>query len=65
MPLFVKPKTKLTRDAVHDLMSHHFQHTWFDPSTDVGAGAEHSPVRRSRLFDHEAAAAGAWLLSAT
>jgi len=49
MPLFVKPKTKLTRDAVHDLMSHHFQHTWFDPSTDVGAGAEHSPYRWNGL----------------
>ena len=49
MPLFVKPAMKLTRDEVHDLMSHHFQKTWFDPSLDVGAGAEHSPYRWNGL----------------
>ena len=27
MPLFVKPKAKLTRAQVHDLMSHHFEGT--------------------------------------
>ena len=37
------------RDAVHALMSHHFQHTWFDPSADVGAGAELSPYRWNGL----------------
>ena len=49
MPLFVKPAKKLTRDAVHALMSHHFQGTWFDPATDIGAGAELSPYRWNGL----------------
>ena len=38
-------KAKLTRPQVHALMSHHFQGTWFDPSKDIGAGAELSPYR--------------------
>ena len=49
MPLFVRPKEKLTRDAVHSLMSDHYQGTWFDPAVDVGAGAEHSPYRWNGL----------------
>jgi dipeptidase len=49
MPLSVKPKAKLTLDAMHKLMSHHFEGSWFDPSTDVGAGAELSPYRWNGL----------------
>ena len=49
MPLFVKVAKKLTRDDVHALMSNHFQGTFFDPSTDVGAGAELSPYRWNGL----------------
>jgi dipeptidase len=49
MPLSVKPKAKLTLDAMHKLMSHHFEGTWFDPSTDIGAGAELSPYRWNGL----------------
>lgn len=49
MPLFVKPKQALTREAVHALMSHHYQGSYFDPAKDVGAGAEHSPYRWNGL----------------
>jgi len=49
MPLFVKPKAKLTLDDAHALLSHHFQGSFFDPATDVGAGAEHSPYRWNGL----------------
>lgn len=49
MPLWVRPRAKLTRDDVHALMSHHFEGTWFDPSVDVGAGAERSPYRWNGL----------------
>ena len=49
MPLFVKPKTALTRDDVHTLLSGHYEGTWFDPSKDAGAGAEHSPYRWNGL----------------
>ena len=52
MPLFVKPAKKLTRAQVHQLMSHHFNGTFFDPSTDVGAGAELSPYRWNGLEWH-------------
>jgi dipeptidase len=49
MPLFVKPKAKLSRDDLHSLLSNHFEGTWFDPTLDVGAGAEHSPYRWNGL----------------
>ena len=49
MPLFVRPRRKLTRDDLHALMSDHFEGTWFDPSNDVGAGAELSPYRWNGL----------------
>ena len=38
MPLFVKPKATLSLETVHEMLSLHFDHTWFDPSLDVGAG---------------------------
>ena len=41
MPLFVKPKAKLSRHRIHELMGSHYEGSWFDPSKDVGAGAEH------------------------
>lgn len=43
MPLWVRPKQKLTRNNIHDLLSSHYQGSWLDPALDVGAGAEHSP----------------------
>ena len=49
MPLFVRPRRRLTRDDLHALMSDHFEGTWFDPSNDVGAGAELSPYRWNGL----------------
>jgi len=49
MPLWIKPTKKLTKEDVHTLMSSHFQGTFFDPSKDVGAGAEASPYRWNGL----------------
>jgi dipeptidase len=49
MPLWVKPKAKLSRATVHELLSSAYQDTWLDPSQDVGAGAEHSPYRWNGL----------------
>jgi hypothetical protein len=49
MPLFVRPREKLSHTAVHALMSNHYEQTWLDPSKDVGAGAEHSPYRWNGL----------------
>jgi dipeptidase len=50
MPLFVRAKKeKVTRDDVHAMMSSRFEGSWFDPSVDVGAGAEHSPYRWNGL----------------
>uniref|UniRef100_A0A7S2N574 Dipeptidase n=1 Tax=Haptolina brevifila TaxID=156173 RepID=A0A7S2N574_9EUKA len=50
MPLFVRPREKLDREKMHTLMSNHYQDTWFDPSVDVGAGAEHTPYRWNGLI---------------
>lgn len=49
MPLWVRPKEKLTRATVHALLSSHYEGSWFDPSNDVGAGAEASPYRWNGL----------------
>ena len=49
MPLWVKPKTGLSRANLHSLLSDHFESSWFDPTLDVGAGAEHSPYRWNGL----------------
>lgn len=49
MPLFVKPKAKLTRAQVHSLLSLHYEDSWLSPYADVGAGAEHSPYRWNGL----------------
>ena len=49
MPLFVKPKAKLSRHRIHELMGSHYEGSWFDPSKDVGAGAEHTPYRWNGL----------------
>lgn len=50
MPLFVRAKPSLiTRNEVHTMLSSRFEGSWFDPSLDVGAGAEHSPYRWNGL----------------
>lgn len=49
MPLFVRARGKLERNDIHDMLSHHYEGSWFDPSKDVGAGAEHSPYRFNGL----------------
>jgi len=49
MPLFVRARGKLERNDIHAMLSHHFEGSWFDPSLDVGAGAEHSPYRWNGL----------------
>lgn len=50
MPLFVRAKPdKVTREEVHVMLSSRFEGSWFDPSVDVGAGAEHNPYRWNGL----------------
>ncbi len=50
MPLFVKAKKDgINRFDLHTMMSSHFEGSWFDPSIDVGAGAEHTPYRWNGL----------------
>ena len=49
MPLWVKPKSGLSRADIHALMGSHYEGSWFDPAVDVGAGAEHSPYRWNGL----------------
>ena len=50
MPLFVRAKpSKISRNEVHTMLSSRFEGSWFDPSLDVGAGAEHSPYRWNGL----------------
>jgi dipeptidase len=50
MPLFVRGKLeKISRNDVHDMLSSRFEGSWFDPASDVGAGAEHSPYRWNGL----------------
>ena len=45
MPLWVRPKAKVSRADVHRLLSSKYEGSWLDPSKDVGAGPEHSPYR--------------------
>jgi len=50
MPLFVRAKeSKVSRNEVHNMLSSRYEGSWFDPSVDVGAGAEHSPYRWNGL----------------
>ena len=49
MPLWVRPRRKLARADVHALLSSKYEASWFDPSLDTGAGAEHSPYRWNGL----------------
>lgn len=50
MPLFVKAKqSKVSRGEVHAMLSSRYEGSWFDPSLDVGAGAENSPYRWNGL----------------
>lgn len=49
MPLFVRPKRKLSRADVHAALSSKYEGSWLDPTADVGAGAEASPYRDNGL----------------
>lgn len=49
MPLYVKPKEKLSLKNVMDMMRDHYEGTPFDPTQDVGAGPYHSPYRFNPL----------------
>ena len=49
MPLYVKPKQKLSLENVMEMMRDHYEGTPFDPTTDVGAGPFHSPYRFNPL----------------
>ena len=45
MPLWVKPRTKLSPKLVMDCMRDHFEGTILDMTTDIGAGGEGCPYR--------------------
>ena len=49
MPLWVRPKRKLERADLHALLSAKYEGSFFDPTLDVGAGAEASPYRWNGL----------------
>lgn len=50
MPLFVRPKERLTRRFIHELMGSHYEGSALSPYEDVGAGSEHSPYRWNGLM---------------
>ncbi len=45
MPLWVKPRTKLSPKVVMDCMRDHYEGTKMDMTTDIGAGGEGCPYR--------------------
>lgn len=45
LPLYVKPKQKLSVHDVMELMRDHFEGTFFDMNNDIGAGPFHCPYR--------------------
>ncbi|MDL2224079.1 C69 family dipeptidase [Bacteroidales bacterium OttesenSCG-928-M06] len=49
MPLYVKPKEKISLKNVMDMMRDHYEGTPFDPTQDIGAGPYHSPYRFNPL----------------
>ncbi|MDH8702410.1 dipeptidase [Dysgonomonadaceae bacterium PH5-43] len=54
MPLYVKPKEKVTLKNVMDMMRDHYEGTPFETTQDVGAGPYHSPYRFNPLaFEFE------------
>jgi dipeptidase len=54
MPLYVKPKQKVSLKNVMEMMRDHYEGTPLDPTQDIGAGPYHSPYRFNPLsFDFE------------
>tara|TARA_B110001452_G_scaffold112080_1_gene92955 strand:+ start:843 stop:1868 length:1026 start_codon:yes stop_codon:yes gene_type:complete len=47
MPLFVKPKATLSLETVHEMLSLHFDATWFDPSLGALTLRHNKATRRS------------------
>ena len=45
MPLYVKPKDKISFKQLADMMRDHFEGTPMDMTTDIGAGGSHLPYR--------------------
>ena len=45
MPLWVKPRTKVSPKTVFDAMRDHYEGTPMDMTTDIGAGGSHCPYR--------------------
>ena len=45
MPLWVKPRTKVSPKTVFDAMRDHYEGTPMDMTTDIGAGGNHCPYR--------------------
>ncbi len=50
MPLWVKPRTKVSPKTVFDCMRDHYEGTPMDMTTDIGAGGNHCPYRWRPMY---------------
>jgi len=50
LPLYMKPKKKLSLQDVVEMMRDHFEGTPLDPTKDIGGGFYHSPYRLTGAF---------------
>ena len=50
MPLWVKPRTKVSPKTVFDAMRDHFEGTPMDMTVDIGAGGSHCPYRWRPMY---------------
>ena len=50
MPLWVKPRTKVSPKTVFDCMRDHYEGTPMDMTTDIGAGGSHCPYRWRPMY---------------
>lgn len=54
MPLYVKPKGKISQKQLADMMRDHYEGTPMDMTTDIGAGGSHLPYRwRPMEFEYQ------------
>jgi len=54
MPLYVRPKGKISQKQLADMMRDHYEGTPMDMTTDIGAGGSHLPYRwRPMEFEYQ------------
>lgn len=54
MPLYIKPKGKISQKQLADMMRDHYEGTPMDMTTDIGAGGSHLPYRwRPMEFEYQ------------